>query len=719
MQELIPYFALLLFSAVLMLAIVFYSWMKRTVVGAWPLIILAMCGFFWTFGYAFEILGISYEWMMFWHGVKLIGMIFVSTAVLYFTLEYAGYYQWTRRPIIFFLFLIPFVFYLLDLFNVYHEWVYVGQPEVIYEIVPSLTFRLGWLGRLHTQYSFFLVLLSCFVLAHKYIYSAKIYRQQILVILLGIMLPCFGAAFSLTRFGGQFGVDYASFLIVISGLIISWGVFRYNLLDLTPITQAAVLANIQDGVIVLDASKRIVDINPAAVDFFNASSQTLLGQPVTQILPDMPERESGDMASITTTMVVNHEDGTEQILEIRCKPLRIKDEITTGKLLIVHDATDCKLAEKLMAERTNLLEEEVAVRLAEIHLVQETSEIILQNIQDAIGMSDLNGYISYVNPSFLAMMGYKEAELLGIHAWELIAEQMTEQMWAEIERTTAQEGHWRGEILMRRKNGRTYLADMMLAPVKDKDGRLVGYASSHRDISQQKDLEKARSQFISNISHELRTPLTNLKLYLQLMQSASVPEKRAHYEQTLDQQVDRLEKLIEDVLEISSLDLGGVQSDAQMVNMVDLVDNVLVQFRARAEQKHLIISHTPDLAVKTAVINGDYGYLEMAICKLVDNAVQFTPEGGEIRLETAVTQDAGRDWVTIAIHDNGRGIAPEEQRQIFNRFYRGAMAESGDVPGTGLGLSVADHIVRLHGGSLAVESQLGQGSTFIMRLPPK
>ena len=719
MKEVIPFFALLLFSAMLNLAIIFYSWKKRTVTGAWPLVILAMCGFFWTFGYAFEILGISYEWMRFWHGVRVIGMVFVATAVLYFTLEYAGYYQWTRRPVILFLFTIPFVYYLLDLFNEYHEWIYIGQPEVIEGVLPFLSYNNNWLSRLHVQYSFFLVLLSGFVLVHKYFYSAKIYRQQILVILLGIMLPFVGAAVSLARFEGRFSVDYASFLLVISALIIAWGVFRYHLLDLMPITHTAVLANIQDGVIVLDAAKRIVDINPAATAFFGKSAQTLLGKSASEILPDMPDRAPGDTATMTTTVVMEREDDSEQILEIRCKPLRVKDEFPTGKLLVVHDATDRKLAERLMAERTTLLEEEVAARLAEIHLAEEKSEIILQNVQDAIGMADLNGYINYVNPSLLAMTGYEEAELLGVHAWKLMAGQITEQTWTDIKQTTVLEGHWQGEVLMRCKNDRTYLAHTMLAPVNDKDGRLVGYVSSHRDISRQKDFEKAQSQFISNISHELRTPVTNLKLYLQLMQTTALPEKRAHYEQTLHQQVDRLEKLIEDVLEISSLDLGGVQSDGHIVNIVDLVDNVLVQHRAEADQKQITISHLSEQAVKTTVTHGDYGYLELAICKLVDNAIRFTPEGGEIRLETAVAPFDGRDWIIIAIHDNGRGIAAEEQKQIFNRFYRGDMAESGDLPGTGLGLSVADHIIRLHGGVLAVESQLGKGSTFTVRLPQK
>lgn len=270
---------------------------------------------------------------------------------------------------------------------------------------------------------------------------------------------------------------------------------------------------------------------------------------------------------------------------------------------------------------------------------------------------------------------------------------------------------------MRCKNGRTYLADTILALVRDKDGRLVGYTSSHRDISQQRDLEKARSQFINNISHELRTPVTNLKLYLQLMQTTSQPEKRARYEQTLNQQAERLEKLIQDVLEISSLDLGGMQINRQNVNMVDLIDNVLMQYRLAAEQKELTLSHIPEQAVKTVGTHGDYAHLELALGKLVDNAIRFTPDGGEIRLETAVTQYNGRNWITTAIHDNGRGIAPEEQRQIFNRFYRGEASEAGDLPGTGLGLSVADHIIRLHGGVLAVESQLGQGSTFTVRLP--
>ena len=116
-------------------------------------------------------------------------------------------------------------------------------------------------------------------------------------------------------------------------------------------------------------------------------------------------------------------------------------------------------------------------------------------------------------------------------------------------------------------------------------------------------------------------------------------------------------------------------------------------------------------------INGDRDRLVQALGELVENAVIFTPAGGQVTVEAGTVEEKGQRWVTVAVRDTGPGISHEEQERVFDRFYRGSLAESGHLPGTGLGLSIAQEIVRAHGGRVTVASQVGVGSTFTVTLP--
>jgi signal transduction histidine kinase len=116
-------------------------------------------------------------------------------------------------------------------------------------------------------------------------------------------------------------------------------------------------------------------------------------------------------------------------------------------------------------------------------------------------------------------------------------------------------------------------------------------------------------------------------------------------------------------------------------------------------------------------VKGDQARLAQALSELVENALIFTPAGGQVTVEAETTKEEGQHWVTIAVRDTGPGISPEEQERLFERFFRGTLAESGHIPGTGLGLSMAQEIMRAHGGRVTVKSQVGEGSTFTLWLP--
>ncbi|MBU0705381.1 MAG: PAS domain S-box protein, partial [Chloroflexi bacterium] len=363
------------------------------------------------------------------------------------------------------------------------------------------------------------------------------------------------------------------------------------------------------------------------------------------------------------------------------------------------------------------LEDEVAVRTAEIVAEKEKSETILRNVDDAIAMSDLEMRLRYVNSAFTALTGYTAQEAIGQHVSFLFKQTISEQDGQSLWLALAQGNGWRGEVSSQRKDGRPYEAAMTIAPMRDAAGCVTGYVSSHRNISRHKALERARSRFITNISHQLRTPVTTIQTYTYLLRKGGQPEKTGRYLQMVDDEIARLIHLIQDILAMTVLDSGEAVSVWEPISLSTVIEDTVARYQSRAEASSLTLvarPFPPDLRL----VNGDQARLTQALGEIVENAIIFTPGGGQVTIETKTAVDEDLLWVVIAVQDTGPGISPEEQEHVFDCFFRGVLAESGHVPGTGLGLSIAEEMVRAHGGRVTVESAVGKGSTFRIWLPP-
>ena len=164
------------------------------------------------------------------------------------------------------------------------------------------------------------------------------------------------------------------------------------------------------------------------------------------------------------------------------------------------------------------------------------------------------------------------------------------------------------------------------------------------------------------------------------------------------------------------MDAGKAEITREALWIFSVIDNVVTKRRAQADVAGISLV-TLSVSPELPEVKGDYGRLTQGLGELVDNAILFTPTGGQVTVGVDTVEVDGRRWVTVSVRDTGPGIHPEEQKQVFDRFFRGRLAESGHVPGTGLGLSIAQEILRLHGGRLTVQSEVGQGCTFQMWLP--
>lgn len=223
--------------------------------------------------------------------------------------------------------------------------------------------------------------------------------------------------------------------------------------------------------------------------------------------------------------------------------------------------------------------------------------------------------------------------------------------------------------------------------------------------------DKMRRDFVANVSHELRTPLTIMRGYNQALQDGTVtePDQIKKYHRVMGDEILRLEKLIADLLDLSQLQANGIVLDIEEVSLAEVVQNVSTLLAQRSEQQG--VSLLTDIDSVVPPVQGDGDRLTQLVLILMDNALKFTPAGGQIRIRLT----AENDGIILTVADTGAGIAADDLPYIWERFYKGDKSRSGG--GTGLGLAIARQIVDLHEATVDVTSACGEGTTFIIKFP--
>ncbi len=240
-----------------------------------------------------------------------------------------------------------------------------------------------------------------------------------------------------------------------------------------------------------------------------------------------------------------------------------------------------------------------------------------------------------------------------------------------------------------------------------------------RLYQQAQSANQAKTEFMSIASHELKIPMTSIKGYAKLLTlgtAGDLTDRQKDFLNIIAANVDRMDRLVADLLDVSRIEAGRLRLDMQPVDLREVIDTVLQSVETQITAKKLALQL--EVPEKLPPVLGDQGRLIQVITNLVSNAYKYTPEGGQIHIKAnglAATLPSGR--LTISVRDTGLGIAPEDQQKIFTKFFRAEDPQVRDVPGTGLGLSITKSLVEMHGGEIWFESEVGKGTTFAFTLP--
>jgi two-component system, OmpR family, phosphate regulon sensor histidine kinase PhoR len=369
----------------------------------------------------------------------------------------------------------------------------------------------------------------------------------------------------------------------------------------------------------------------------------------------------------------------------------------------------------LLAATLNHMTDELRSKIEELSEDRAQLLAMLTSMVEGVMVLDYKGRILQVNPALERMFGVTRAETRGRPSLEVFGHS---ELNALVSSVLATRTGQKDEIILT-PSGRCLDVEASVAG-GEQDNEACAVLVFH-DITELRRLENIRKDFVANVSHELRTPLTSIKGYVEALLDGGKdnPETSVRFLEIILKQSDRLNLILEDLLQLSKIESGQLQFKKEPLHIGSVIERTIAMIKPLAEKKqHRLRSQ---VAADLPLISGDEERLVQVLANLLDNAIKYTPEGGQItvtaRRISPSRAEAPRTSIELAVTDTGIGIPEQDRPRVFERFYRVDKARSRELGGTGLGLAIVRHIVEGHGGQVWVEGNMPTGSRFVVRLP--
>ncbi len=342
--------------------------------------------------------------------------------------------------------------------------------------------------------------------------------------------------------------------------------------------------------------------------------------------------------------------------------------------------------------------EEVRSRLA---------EIVESSVNAIIGM-DLQGTITDWNRGARLLYGYTENEMIGKSIKTLIPTEYLPEFLSLLRYIKVGKRVKNYEISRLARDHRLIDVSLSISPIRNSTGRIIGASAIARDITESKQTERRKDEFIATASHELKTPVTSLKAYNQLLKKSlnKLKDKRIrHYVIKMDDQISRLSSLVVDLLDVTRVQSDELPLRIERFNLSLLIKETIEDIQPTSKKHKIILEGR-----KRLIVNADKNRLNQVVTNLISNAIKYSPSSSKIIVKILAKK---RDAL-FSVQDFGQGIEPRDQDKIFERFFR---VKDDQTSGLGMGLYICAVIIKRHRGKIWVDSKLDQGSTFFFSLP--
>ncbi|HUM70868.1 MAG TPA: histidine kinase N-terminal 7TM domain-containing protein, partial [Chloroflexota bacterium] len=373
----LPYLLPYVISLLISLSVALYAWQRRIVPGARPFALFAASQAAWTFGYIFELNSETVAAKVFWDDMQYVATFIWPLTFLAFSMAYTG--RPGKRPFLTWTLLtLPFLLFLGLMFtDRYHGLIRPSVSLIPGEPFAALTYEFSTAVWLISGYAYCLVFYALYLLIATFLRAQTLYRQQMLLVVIGALIPMVGVLLTLIGVTFTFQRDTTPITFAVSNLLIAWGLFRYRLFDIVPVARDTVFDGMSDYVLVLDANNRLVDINPAAQRALGQPVSQLIGQPAMQILAAWGDliSEFGQESSLKTEIQINRQ-GKEQFLALRITPLDHGHHGSNGRIIVARDVTERRRAEQMLHERS----EQLQIANEELRILSQVKDEFVANV---------------------------------------------------------------------------------------------------------------------------------------------------------------------------------------------------------------------------------------------------------------------------------------------------------------------------------------------------
>ncbi|MFS2185345.1 PAS domain S-box protein [Mucilaginibacter sp. Mucisp84] len=444
-------------------------------------------------------------------------------------------------------------------------------------------------------------------------------------------------------------------------------------------------------ILVVDRNHRYMAIEGDIMERMGYDRRDYEGKHPSEISPERYEasRHLYERVLSGEKFSIERKAETGEFYLIHFVPLKNDDNIVESGLIITLDITEIKQAEE---------------KSAKLAAIVETSD-------DAIVSKTLGSVVTSWNAAAERMFGYTAEEMIGQTIYKIIPEDRQNEEPHILSRLNTGERVDHFETRRLTKDGRLLDVSLTISPIMDKQGKIIGLSKIARDITDKKQEEQRKNDFIGMVSHELKTPLTSLAAIIQVAQKKLAQSDDQFLSDAMEkanQQARRMATMINSFLNISRLEAGKLLIEKQPFDLGQLLQEILEETRLTVTSHIFSLKECSNLTV-----NADRDKIISVISNLISNAVKYSPKGRQIDISCKLNGN----MVIVSVKDEGMGIKPEDLGYIFDRYYRVETNHTRHISGFGIGLYLSAEIIKRHGGEIWAESELDKGSTFYFSLP--
>lgn len=608
---------------------------------------------------------------------------------------------------------------------------------------PYFNFFLLWLDAL--------VIYALAILINKYRHSQlEIEKKQLRLVVAGTLIPLVigtitdGIMVSL----GIHILPLGVFTIAIMGTFITYANIRYSLFIFDPSAFSNyVLNTMREMVIFLNREQKIAYVNQSVQDRLGYQEQELLDTSLKNLLSEhqritkiaetgvqvQPAELTTKASEILPVLVSatklfsqpGQEVGTavvmtdiSQVAEIGKENVEL-EKTKQAMLNVLED--EQALRKKLRREKAGV-EQKVLERTEELRQARAKDEATLASIGDGLVAIDSKGRIALVNNAFEKILGWKKSEVQGKIVSDVIPivdengrrvpeskRLITKTLKERLAGTASTAGYYK------RRNGGAFPVALTASPILA-GNTILGAVEVFRDITKEREIDRAKTEFVSLASHQLRTPLSTINWYTEMILAGDagvITEKQQRYLEEIYRGNQRMVELVNALLNVSRIELGTFSVAPEIINLAALARVAIDEQKPQIKERRLRL--IPEFEEKIPKINADPNLIQIIFQNLLSNAVKYTPDKGTVRF--AVSLDTAKKNILITVTDTGYGIPKHQQDRVFKKLFRADNVRERDTEGTGLGLYIVKSIVEHSGGKIWFKSEENKGTTFWVTLP--